>query len=171
MNTPSTTLADELASHHAASFGWAMTCCARNRADAEDVLSLSYDKVLSGRARFGAQSSFKTWLLGVIRRTARDERRKRQWRAVLVFGLVEPPPEVVTPESASETNERARALSLALAQLSQRQREVLHLVFYEGLSVRSAAEAMGVAVGTASLHYDRGKTRLEALLRAGGINE
>ena len=170
MHNPPTSLRDELVSHHAASFGWAMACCARNRADAEDVLSLTYDKVLSGQARFGEQSSFKTWLLGVIRRTAIDERRKRQWRDVLLFRFFEKPAEVVTPEAASQTTERALALTLALRQLSQRQREVLHLVFYEGLSVREAAETIGVSTGTANLHYERGKERLATLLRQRGID-
>lgn len=170
MHSSPTSLREELVSHHAASFGWAMACCGRNRADAEDVLSLTYEKVLSGQARFGEQSSFKTWLLGVIRRTAIDVRRKRQWRDVLLFRFWEKPAEVITPEHASETSERAAALTQALSQLSERQREVLHLVFYEGMSVREAAEAMDVAVGTASLHYERGKERLATLLRAKGID-
>jgi len=148
-----------------------MSCCGRNRADAEDVLSLAYDKVLSEQARFLGESTFKTWLFGVIRRTAIDERRKRIWRNVLLLRFFEAPPPVIAPDKTSEISERALALTLALTELSERQREVLHLVFYEGLTVRESADAMGVSVGTASLHYERGKARLGALLRAKGIDE
>lgn len=169
MHDLNVTVSDALTEHHTACFGWAMSCCGRNRADAEDVLSLAYDKVLSGHARFLGESSFKTWLFGVIRRTAIDERRKRAWRNLLQLRFFEAPVSPSTPEKLSETNERAAMLAKALAQLSERQREVLHLVFYEGLSVREAAVTMDVSTGTASLHYERGKARLAAMLREQGI--
>ena len=57
---------NEFASLHGSSFGWALACCGRRRDDAEDVLQDVYAKVLSGRAVFRQQSSFKTWLFGVI---------------------------------------------------------------------------------------------------------
>ena len=43
---------------------------------AEDVLQTSYLKILDGRARFGGRSSFKTFLFGVIRHTAAEDRRR-----------------------------------------------------------------------------------------------
>src|SRR5438132_11516583 len=66
--------------HHAESFGWALVCCGRDRVEAEDVLQASYLKVLDGKARFDGRSSVKTWLFGVIRRTAAEERRRRLLR-------------------------------------------------------------------------------------------
>ncbi len=48
--------------------------------------------------------------------------------------------------------------------LTARQREILHLVFYQELSVQEAAEVLGMPVGTARTHYERGKTRLRAML-------
>jgi RNA polymerase sigma-70 factor (ECF subfamily) len=70
----------------------------------------------------------------------------------------------VDPAQAAERRETATALREALAGLPPRQREVLHLVFYEGLSVREASEVMDVSVGSARVHYDRGKRRLRLLL-------
>src|SRR5262249_14289025 len=75
-------LDDALASIHPDAFGWAMACCRRDRALAEEVLQMSYLKVLSGEARFDGRSAFKTWLFGVIRRTAAGERR-RAWISTL----------------------------------------------------------------------------------------
>ena len=60
---------------HEASYGWALSCCGWNEADAEDVLQTTYLKVISGRARFEGRAAFRTWLFGVIRFTAREHRR------------------------------------------------------------------------------------------------
>src|SRR5213594_990363 len=71
-----------LEQHHASSFGWAMACCRRDPAEAEDVLQIVYLKVLEGKARFNGTASFKTWLFAVIRKTASDQRRKNFLRAL-----------------------------------------------------------------------------------------
>ena len=44
------------------------------------------------------------------------------------------------------------------------QREVLHLVFYEGCSLAEAAEVMGARLGTVRTHYERGKAALRKRL-------
>lgn len=162
-------LRSALAELHASSFGWAMACTKRVRADAEDVLQAAYAKVLSGAARYDGRSSIRTWLFGVIRITALEQQRRSIARILGLARWRAEPEAAPSAEEASVARERARAISAALAALADRQREVIHLVFYEGMSVREAAEAMGVSAGTASLHYDRGKERMRALLAEKGI--
>lgn len=143
---------------HPVSFGWALACCSRNPMEAEDILQTAYLKVLDGRARFDGRAAFKTWLFAVIRRTAADERR-RQWLRRL--RLVEYRPE---RDDLAQPAPRSEMLDTALAQLPRRQREVLHLVFYQDLTIEEAAGVMGVSVGSARTHYERGKQRLRELL-------
>src|SRR6202521_2014344 len=69
---------------HADCFGWAMACCGRDRDDAEEVLQTVYLTVLDGRAHYDGRSTFRTWLFGVIRRTAASERRKGWLRGLLL---------------------------------------------------------------------------------------
>ncbi len=164
---PADELEAQLARLHPDSFGWARSCCGWNDADAEDVLQTTYLKVISGRARFGGRSAFRTWLFGVIRQTAREHRRRAEseWARAEKLSLQgEPPREPEPPDVGVERSERRRALREALTRLPERQREVLHLVFYQDLTIREAAEVMEVSLGSARVHYERGKKRLRSLL-------
>jgi len=156
----------ELERAHADCFGWAMACCGRDRDDAEEVLQTVYLTVLDGRARYDGRSTFRTWLFGVIRRTAASERRKVWLRGVLLkreADVMRPEPSAM-PDAELDRDSRRDSLRHALARLAKRQREVLQLVFYHDLTVEEAAAVMGVSVGSARTHYARGKARLAALL-------
>jgi DNA-directed RNA polymerase specialized sigma24 family protein len=48
--------------------------------------------------------------------------------------------------------------------LSPRQREVLHLVFYQDLTIAAAAGVLNISIGSARVHYERGKAQLRRLL-------
>lgn len=163
-------LRSELERVHADCFGWAMACCHRDRNDAEEVLQAVYLKVLDGRARYDGSSSFRTWLFGVIRRTAVSERRKAWLRGLLLereAGSMRPDA-VADPDAEVERDSRSHDLRHALVHLAARQREVLQLVFYHGLTVDEAAAAMGITAGSARTHYARGKARLATLLDGAG---
>jgi len=154
----------ELERLHAAGFAWALACCGRNREDALDVVQTSYLKILDGRAKFSGYSSFKTFLFGVIRLTASEQRRRNAFRN-LFLGEWASRQQKLPPATGPE--ERLTLLA-ALARLARRQREVLNLVFYMGLSVDEAAETLAISVGSARVHYDRGKRRLAQLIDVSG---
>lgn len=160
--TPTETEA-EIEKLHGAGFAWALACCGRSREDAQDVLQTSYLKVLDGRARFAGRSSFKTFLFGVIRRTASEERRRNALRG-LFLGKWKQQEEASAPQTAPE---QRLTLLTALARLPRRQRQVLELVFSLGLTVEEAAETLSISAGSARVHYDRGKRRLAGLVGAG----
>ena len=151
---------------HADCFGWAMACCGRDRDDAEEVLQTVYLTVLDGRARYDGRSSFRTWLFGVIRRTAASERRKAWLRGLLLKREADglKPSALARPDAEVERDSNGDRLRHALPRLAARQREVLQLVFYHDLTVDEAAAVMGVSVGSARTHYARGKARLAVLL-------
>jgi RNA polymerase sigma factor (sigma-70 family) len=156
-------LAAELEALHPNSFGWAMACCERRRDVAEDVLHDVYVKVLAGEARFDGRSTFKTWLFGVVRQTASSSRRRQRLHTLLGV-RVNRPTEASSPEDDVITTDRRDRTIHALSELSARQREVLHLVFYQDLTIEEAANIMSVSVGSARTHYHRGKARMATLL-------
>ncbi|HXT22554.1 MAG TPA: sigma-70 family RNA polymerase sigma factor [Thermoanaerobaculia bacterium] len=158
-------LRGELERLHGASFGWAMCCCGHRREEAEDVLQTSYLKVLDGSARFAGGASFKTFLFAVIRRTAAERRRRELVRGGLLARWLRLAPAAAVAEPLDlQPSARAARLRDALARLPHRQQEVLRLVFQHELPIAEAAAVLGVGVGSARTHYERGKRRLRELL-------
>lgn len=152
---------------HEASFGWALHCCGRRSGEAEEVLQGAYLKILEGRARYEGRAAFKTWLFAVIRRTACDERRKQWLRLTGMVRIARLQGPTRHAQSAAEVLGQSQAhdaLETALSKLSARQRDVLHLVFYQDLTIQQAADVLGISVGSARQHYERGKARIKELL-------
>ena len=152
---------------HPDSFGWAMACCNRERGEAEEVLQSAYVAILDGRARYDGRATFRTWLFGVIRLTAKAQRRRRilrwlRWERPLDGR--EPADSRTDPAAGVERSDSAEQLARALGVLPPRQRQLLHLVFYHELSIREASEVLGISIGSARTHYERGKKRLRILL-------
>lgn len=91
-------------------------------------------------------SSIRPWLFTVARNLVNDHWRARRSR----------PAEVGDAELASVAEERdhidesvqAHAMRQAMARLSPEHRAVLAYVYYRGLSIVDAAEALGVPAGT-----------------------
>ena len=155
----------ELEALHAQCFAWALACCDQQRSEAEDALQSAYLKVLDGSAHFGERSSLRTWLFGVIRRTAAQERR-RAWFRLNHSRNGHAPDHTAPPwaDAQLELDERNQQLLAALRTLTRRQREVLELVFYHDMTVEQAADVMGVSLGTARTHYHRAKQNLQQRL-------
>ena len=155
----------ELEKLHDSSFGWALSCCRHDRSDAEEVLQTVYLKILQGKARYRGEASLRTWLFAVIRKTAISERRKQLLRTL--SSVVETSGSNhgnSQPAVEFERSEMQRRFQQALRCLPARQQETLHLVFYQDLSLREAADVMGISIGSARRHYERGKKRLREAL-------
>lgn len=145
-----------ISQHHEASYRWACHCCHQDPELAKDVLQMVYVKILEGKAQYDQRSKILTWLFSIIRFTAIDELKKqsRQQHTSLttIQNMEEPSPS------------RQGAYERLLNQLSEKQREVLLLVFYHGMTIESAAAVMQCSLGTARTHYQRGKNRLKEMI-------
>lgn len=164
-------LEDQLAALHREGFAWAVGCCDRDHAEAEDVLQTAYIRVLTGAARFDGRSALRTWFFGVIRNVARERRRQRSvgrrlgetmgrwWRDQPVGS---------DPERGAIEDEQVHRLHAALNRLPRRQAEVLRLLLSHELTLQQAAEVLDLPIGTVRTHYERGKARLREWLLAAG---
>ena len=83
-------------------------------------------------------------------------RRRRGWR---VLAVAEPPDTEAAPDAADDR----LTVQQALARLTPRQRAVLVLRFYEDLTERQTAEALGIRVGTVKSQTSHALGRLRVL--------
>lgn len=148
---------------HSESFAWALHCCYADRVAAEEVLQITYLKILEKKAKFNGKSQFKTWLFSVIRFTAIDfyQQSKR-------FEQIQR--QSPTPiQNEEELVNYATIFQKGLNQLSPQQHQLLHLVFYQNLTIQEAANVMQLQIGTARTHYKRGKIQLRKYLEQKGL--
>ena len=103
------------------------------------------------------------WLLGVARRVLANRRRTESRAAALHARLAEDrtPSEAPAPVVNADVDDRVQR---ALAGLSERDRELLLLIAWEGLRVNEAAEALGVRSGTLAVRLHRARQRLAQAL-------
>src|SRR4030095_525540 len=103
-------------------------------------------------------------MFAVIRKTAATEYRRRLLRSFRLTADTDEVDDRVSPfENQTAIFERSEAQTHfqgALKELPKRQREALHLVFYEDLSLREAADVMGVSLGSAGQQSPHGKKKL-----------
>jgi RNA polymerase sigma-70 factor (ECF subfamily) len=102
------------------------------------------------------------WLLAVARRTLANQRRGMRRREMLLGALrdrtrVMP---TTTPESTSD------AVRVALASLTERDRELLTLIAWDGLTPEEAARVVGTSAATCRVRLHRARQRFEKALDA-----
>ncbi len=119
-------------------------------ADATQETALRFLKQLP---TFRGQSELKTWSLGIALNVTRELKRQRPFTTDpdQAPAPIDPHDEPVDALDLTEQRERVREL---LTHLSDRQREVVTLRFFEDLSTDETAAAMNCAAGTvkATLH-------------------
>jgi RNA polymerase sigma factor (sigma-70 family) len=132
----------------------------QDRALAEDVTALAFERAFRRRALFNARrGSERAWLFGIARNAALDELRRRKRQAALTHEVLDPIPAGGDDEDATLLRATVRA---ALAGLSPRERELVALKFHAGLSNGDIARVLGVSESNAGTLLHRTITKLRS---------
>ena len=116
--------------------------------DAEDLTQLVFVKALEALPRYQSRGvPFGGWLFRLARNTVIDFVRTRHDHAEL-DSIAERRGTDAGPDEIAVNREDLDAVRVALAALTEEQRETIALRFFAGLSAREAAEAMGKQEGT-----------------------
>lgn len=131
----------------------------RDRAAAEDVTAAAFERAYRKRSRFNPRKgSPRAWLFGIARNAALDELRRRSRHAKLGNDPIDG-----TVDAGADHGEREElrlVLTAALAQLEPRQRELIALKFFAGLSNGEIARVLGTSESNAGTKLHRAVNKL-----------
>lgn len=150
----------------------------RQEQDAEDVTQQTFLSAMEALQGFRAEASFSTWLLRIAAHAALKIIRKRQGLPTVSLeaaaearedGQPVPHPEYIadwseSPEVLVHRKEVRDLLDQALQELDEKHRLVFLLRDVEGLSVREAAEALGLSEANTKVRLLRARLQLRELL-------
>jgi RNA polymerase sigma factor (sigma-70 family) len=108
------------------------------------------------------------WLYGVARKTLANQRRGDRRRSALIAKLRREAPLRAPPGDIADTVAEHAGVAAALERLSERDREALRLVAWEGLDATRAARAAGCSSGAFAVRLHRARRRLVKELAAAG---
>jgi RNA polymerase sigma-70 factor (ECF subfamily) len=140
-----------------------------DRDQASDVVQEAFFSAYKHLASFRG-GIVKSWLNRIAVNAAMDTQRARKRRPVQPYPELEdeswqpPAGDDADPERTAVLTERTRALSQALAQITNDQRAAIVLYDVEGYDYLEIAEMTGVSLGTVKSRIHRGRLALRGLL-------
>jgi len=138
---------------------------------AEDVVQEAFLGAWRNAARYSqARASVRTWLLSIVHHRAIDAVRRRRPTSELPEADAVPPPPLRVPDVWGEVSGRldAETVRVALAGLSDVQREALELAYFGGLTQQEIAERTRTPLGTVKSRMRLGLLALRHALEAPG---
>ena len=144
----------------------------RGEDDAWDVSQEIFIKVYNARHTYVENAKFTTWLYRIANNAIIDRLRQLQRKQHVVSMddmLSEPKSNDRTTEAHLELGEIRGRMGEALALLSERQRSMVILKYYEGFSVKEIAEIFECATGTVKATLFQAVQHLKHNLAKSGI--
>ena len=138
---------------------------------AEEIAEDTFVILGTKKPRDKGKSSFKTWLYTIGRNAAIDRMRREKRHATVSVDEIA---ELEDGESLEESyirSERKIAVHRAMAKLGSEQRQILWLVYFEGMTVKEASSVMGKSVHAAEGLMYRAKKSLRSQLESEGMKE
>lgn len=136
--------------------------CNGDQALADDMAQEAFIKAYKALPAFRGDARFSTWLYRIAYNLVMSHKRKNS--PEIDQDAVDRAQETESFDEAERLG-MARDLNLALGELSQAQRQAVHLCMQRGFSHEEAASIMKLPLGTVKSHVNRGRAKLQALLQ------
>lgn len=132
---------------------------------AQDLVQKTFLKLHAARMDFREGRSLHPWLLTIAMNLVRDEWRHQQRKptAALDFDPADDAPQDLSPDGL-ESQQRFTRLREGLAKLSDKDRLVLELHWFQDRGFPEIAAVLGISQGAARVRAHRAGTRLRDLL-------
>lgn len=131
---------------------------------AEELVQETMLRAVGNWESFRHQAEFKTWLYRILINAFRDQLRRKP---KVTFAAVEPnqhQSNVHSAELTAEAEELSKIVAGLIAQLPQRQREVLVLTTYESLTSEQIAATLNINVANVHANLSTARKKLKEWL-------
>lgn len=131
--------------------------------EAEDLTAHIFTKLYLQFKKFdSAKSSLEVWSFMIARSVTTDFLRKKKIRSWLLFFAQEDLPQIAQEDISSlERQDNARQLQQALQKLTDSERELVNLHYYQELTQRQIATITGLTPSNAGVRIHRAVTKLK----------
>jgi RNA polymerase sigma factor (sigma-70 family) len=137
----------------------------RDRSAAEEVTAAAFERAFRKQRSFDPRrGTQRAWLFGIARNAALDELRRRR-RTMPLLGEL-PDEGLIDPAADAEGALRRSELLAALRQLEPREREIVALKFWGGLTNAELARVLDVSESNAGTLLHRAMTKLREAVDA-----
>ncbi|HEY6397825.1 MAG TPA: sigma-70 family RNA polymerase sigma factor [Solirubrobacteraceae bacterium] len=135
--------------------------------DAADVLSETYLIAWHKLEKVPPGDNARLWLFGVAANVLRRGAQRHRSSDALIERLRAEPPHTVQIEAVAHEDGTIRALRAGLARLPARDREILTLTAWEGLTPKQIAAATGLPANVVRVRLHRARSRLRRRITQG----
>jgi len=144
-----------------------------NAANADDVFQKTFLAVMKGCDKFDADREFRPWLYTIATNKATDHQRKAKRFSVISLdgqttdycisdGIAGNEPE---PFEDPMDREIAYKVREAVDALPEQMKQAVYMVYFQGMTQREAADAVGIHAASLSKRLDKAVEKLTFLLK------
>jgi RNA polymerase sigma-70 factor, ECF subfamily len=136
----------------------------RDPAEAQEIVVDTMYEVWKHAGKFRGESKASTWILGIARNKMLMKLRARGPSHEEL--PEEMPDDATVPADPAESRERMEAVRECMGRLPPEQRECLHLVYFEDLSLSEVAAIQGCPENTVKTRLFHARRKIKPCLRA-----
>jgi len=157
---------DEIAAEHCPRLARLVSRMTGWSSDSDDLVQEVFVSVIRSARRYRGESQLSTWLTSIALNVCRLHHRKKVVRAALWRGVKFLKPTSTSQDASHlpQENDRAQAVTNAVAKLASRYREVVVLHYLEEMTHDEAAEALGISIGAVRVRLNRARSELRKAL-------
>src|SRR6185295_10613533 len=154
-------------------YGFLVRLCNGDSHRAEDFFQETFLNAMRAAATFDRKKTFKPWITAIAVNLVRDDARRRKVRGEVSLDpgdsdekreAFNPAAKVEDPGAQMEKHDDAEKVRKALDRLTDLEREVVLLHFYNDMTLQETAGALNAPLGTIKSRLHAALTRLAGLL-------
>ena len=137
-----------------------------NRTEAEDVTQEILIKLWKKRADLAEINNLEAWAVRLTKNLSIDKMRNKHRRTEEIKPGFDRASGDVSPDRAAEGSDAVRRVRALMAELPDKQKNVMHLRDIEGLSYQEVADALEMPLNQVKVYLHRARQKIRAALTA-----